>query len=861
VSQWANTEGKQKEANQLRDGVFGDMTNILSHDKGDLDAPEKTKVICFWYKPAWDVRDTCTRPHSIMGANGEVYYDEDGTPKFRRKDKTKLFQLYNDHKTTYPQINEPDKARWSLFVWDYMEDKEKNRKATARKFTITLPDGLSQNRWIFYSLRWSKNEVGMTVNDKHVEVMIEKTHLLAGMAPHYHDNDSRRNNVRLEFLADVCKLNPSRYDPMQLENLQYLYAGKDDTKDDYLRFSIASILQPSLRWGKTCQTIKGNSVHYATLYCSEVQDTVWGSHTLWTDYFTLVKNDTAKKIVTSPVVGGLMGPWSEDEKKYAQRQEGILQTGKFEIWSEEKQKWIKASADDLHGKKNKWDMHREIEWQNGTAWYKDKEGFRAYKDRKDRLRKEMSAEEKEKLVKQLLENESKIQNADKKDLQKYEITVHPFDFHELGYGRTIGSSTIDYSFLGWEDCKSRHELLQQLFLSMKNMPVPGKKPGTNLMGKSYGNPEEAYRKVLTWLVRYGRLSYASDFNLVQLKHKIWKEPMDITPRARYMYLGGPLKLLHKEKPNQDPTVYSLSAPSNGTYADFMVFNNLPDMQQAENLADAIFQQGRYEANDPRFSGTLELKTPPGARAVHLGGLRWTEYRAQDCLLNRPTPLESQATIAVELCNMRESRIYPPEQGDISTKAEGNRVDSVLPLENPCRLRYHIQFRIGSQNGDKRVMAAPMLDDITITYSTGVRCLEFYTGEQKGTISACDTKGGWNDITKGTEFKPKTIQEKKVEKDPVVQIKIIPDTAECRPGKQVKFRAWGITQSGKDVALRIRWDANTGDITEDGTYTAPAHFMPRDPKSPKPDSLDDIVKATDTATGKLEARARVVITRR
>jgi hypothetical protein len=191
--------------NQFCDGVFGDKEHVLAHDTAVLSKSSgQTTLLCFWYKPNWDVMDPWARPHSIMDANGAK--------------ATELFQIYNECKAVQPFPD--DEARWSLFAWDKAAE---DGKGAPLKFTITLPQGLSQNRWLFYALYWNDTKVGMRVNGKEQEIWKNKS-LRIWVITDIKDT-GKREAYMLFFLTD----NPA-LQPWVSHNPQYWKGGPISTK-------------------------------------------------------------------------------------------------------------------------------------------------------------------------------------------------------------------------------------------------------------------------------------------------------------------------------------------------------------------------------------------------------------------------------------------------------------------------------------------------------------------------------------------------------------------------------------------------------------------------------------------------------
>jgi hypothetical protein len=137
---------------QMRDGVFADIGNVIADAQARLTVKDKksTNMLCFWYKPNWDILDTWARPHSLIDAN-VAGQDE-------------LFQVHNESRMLCPLGD--NQARLTLFVWD----KEAVGKPEPIKLTLIMPSGIERNRWLFFALYWNKGKVGMEVNEKIEEV-------------------------------------------------------------------------------------------------------------------------------------------------------------------------------------------------------------------------------------------------------------------------------------------------------------------------------------------------------------------------------------------------------------------------------------------------------------------------------------------------------------------------------------------------------------------------------------------------------------------------------------------------------------------------------------------------------------------
>ncbi len=64
---------------------------------------------------------------------------------------------------------------------------------------------------------------------------------------------------------------------------------------------------------------------------------------------------------------------------------------------------------------------------------------------------------------------------------------------------------------------------------------------------------------------------------------------------------------------------------------------------------------------------------------------------------------------------------------------------------------------------------------------------------------------------------------RLEEDPAPRrIRVVPEQPECAPGESIRFFAFGVRESGYEVALTdVLWNVGEGRIGRDGLYTAPS----------------------------------------
>jgi hypothetical protein len=187
------------------------------------------------------------------------------------------------------------------------------------------------------------------------------------------------------------------------------------------------------------------------------------------------------------------------------------------------------------------------------------------------------------------------------------------------------------------------------------------------------------------------------------------EKYDISPKVPYIHLGSRLKYVEQTNFRKQ---HWLTCPSHGTYANCRVYR-LSSTDAAKNLAQDIYSQGRYvhkTSTDASFESHVSLGS---SSHIHLGAVRYTAYFPQDC-----DDLEKESSVAqfgIEV-NLYDAQ---GNKAGSSSKPEGEAINKRIT----SNFQYKVVFQ--AKNGsDKAVIAAPVLDDLTITYSHGCRFVEW-----------------------------------------------------------------------------------------------------------------------------------------
>jgi hypothetical protein len=206
-----------------------------------------------------------------------------------------------------------------------------------------------------------------------------------------------------------------------------------------------------------------------------------------------------------------------------------------------------------------------------------------------------------------------------------------------------------------------------------------------------------------------------------------QRPVRIKFPSQPIHLGGPVQypitLYNRRTQKWDTRMVSVTCPSNGSYADLRMCQ-LVDSQAAEQKAREIYNKGRYQNINPSgefvfLYAPLQLAVPLGCSEIHLGALRWTQYAAQDCTdfcLPDNSPRQETMKLLVTLYRDDGQEIQPA-----FNNPDSNKIDK---KQEPF-LRYRLEFK-GKGDRPQPLFSAPMLDDLTITYSLGCKCMEFVT---------------------------------------------------------------------------------------------------------------------------------------
>jgi hypothetical protein len=592
-SQWQGVDPGpltgQDTGNVYGDGVFSFAGNSLARPSaipeqpkneqpaakpGEL-PPSKTTLLCFWYKPDWNIMDPWARPHSLFDSNSA--------------EVAQLFQIYNDSKSLplLSGVLVGDRATVRLFAWDRGSGL---RPGKPIQLGLPLPDGISQNRWIFFALYWNEGKIRLGVNQSRAEITKDVSFIELLFAERINENTIK--SYIIIFVAE----NPTKqikqsqnprcvgyYTMNQEVNNNGIGTGKRLSKEAFL---------PSDFVGPGISTSSKNVQHTKS----------------WSKYFT--KNLRS---------GSGFSNFSAEDEYYLEGVKTVPGSQKLfaELYS-------------THGV-----IDRNIE--------------------------------KEKAIGQVLQL---LDSAEK---------------------QIPG--------------------IRKIFFGSFPNNTPRHTPRWNAY------PTIRIGEFVTEFTDEG-LSYMQKV----LSSSSTGANLTLDAEVHDIHLGGKLKFIAEPpatspatKPAPTPQQIWLTCPANGTYANVAAYElkgKSDEMfSQAEEMSSAFYLTGRYQGvgeSKPCYR-TRVLPLTSGSGPFHLGALRWTQYRPQDCVDFAAQGNVATVNVEMTLCDAKGQRLAGPLLQADSSMVDCNADDVCLD----------VRF-----SGDaKPVLSTPVVDDVTLTYSRGVRYVE------------------------------------------------------------------------------------------------------------------------------------------